>query len=393
MKQKIKYIQILVAVLILSGILGFKMYAHADTPSPWIITQNLSVGSQNEEVSKLQEFLKNQGFFTYPQITGYFGPITKAAVIEFQKANGITPVGIVGPITRAKIIEILSQNTETPTPLAPIKPENSNHRRTSSYHRQDARTLGGTVSGLSTPDLVLQNNNGDDLAISADGPFTFARTIRKGTDYNITVSQQPTGKICVVANGTDTMGGSDVTNVSVSCSVALESITVTPSNSHLPVGINEQFTATGHYSDSSTADITTSVVWDLSDQTVATINNAGLLTGLSAGLTQVSATMDGVSGTTTLTVTDAVLVAITISPSNPSVARNSSIQLSAIGTFSDSSEVDITNQAAWASTHTNIATINNTDHKGNVTGVAGGSTTIQASLNSITGTATLFVGI
>ncbi len=71
-------------------------------PSP-AITHRLALGSVRSEVASLQQFLKNQGYFTYPTITSYFGPLTKAAVTSFQKANGIDPVGIVGPITRAKI--------------------------------------------------------------------------------------------------------------------------------------------------------------------------------------------------------------------------------------------------------------------------------------------------
>lgn len=90
--------------------------------------------------------------------------------------------------------------------------------------------------------------------------------------------------------------------------------------------------------------------------------------------------------------TDAVLVAITIAPLNPAVSRGSTLQLSAFGMFSDASQVDLTDQVVWTSTNTTIATINNTDHKGVVTGVSGGSTTIQADLTMVTGVTTLFAG-
>ncbi len=60
----------------------------------------LRLGSRGSEVSTLQQELKNRGYFTYPRITGYFGPITRDAVIRFQRDNGLLVDGIVGPQTR-----------------------------------------------------------------------------------------------------------------------------------------------------------------------------------------------------------------------------------------------------------------------------------------------------
>ncbi|MCD6149376.1 peptidoglycan-binding protein [bacterium] len=61
-----------------------------------------------EGITVIQNILKNLGFFNHPNATGYYGPITRQAVIEFQKANGIDPVGVVGPITSAKLLELKS---------------------------------------------------------------------------------------------------------------------------------------------------------------------------------------------------------------------------------------------------------------------------------------------
>ncbi len=35
--------------------------------------------------------LKSLGYYTYNQITGYFGPVTKIAVVRFQRAKGLSP--------------------------------------------------------------------------------------------------------------------------------------------------------------------------------------------------------------------------------------------------------------------------------------------------------------
>lgn len=76
-------------------------------------------------------------------------------------------------------------------------------------------TVGGNVSGL-VGTLVLQNNLGDDLTITADGSFTFSTAIANGTTYDVTVKNQPSGMTCSVSNGSGT-ATANITNVSVSC--------------------------------------------------------------------------------------------------------------------------------------------------------------------------------
>jgi hypothetical protein len=50
---------------------------------------------------------------------------------------------------------------------------------------------------------------------------------------------------------------------------------VTPANSSMAVGTTKQFTATGTFSDSSTQDISASVVWTSSSPAAATITAQG----------------------------------------------------------------------------------------------------------------------
>ncbi len=76
--------------------------------------------------------------------------------------------------------------------------------------------IGGTVSGLSGT-LVLQNNGGDDLTITADGPFTFATALADGAAYAVTVLTQPAGQTCTLTNGTGTISGANVTDVAAGC--------------------------------------------------------------------------------------------------------------------------------------------------------------------------------
>ena len=78
-------------------------------------------------------------------------------------------------------------------------------------------TIGGTVTGLTGAGLVLRNNGGDDLAVGSNGTFTFATSLTSGSTYAVTVATQPTGQTCTVSNGSGTVAGANVTNVSVTC--------------------------------------------------------------------------------------------------------------------------------------------------------------------------------
>jgi predicted transcriptional regulator len=77
-------------------------------------------------------------------------------------------------------------------------------------------SVGGTISGLSGT-VVLRDNGGDDLTLSANGPFAFATKLAGGAAYNVTVKTNPSGQSCSVANGSGTIGLADVSNVAVSC--------------------------------------------------------------------------------------------------------------------------------------------------------------------------------
>ncbi len=52
-------------------------------------------------------------------------------------------------------------------------------------------TIGGTVTGLVGGGLVLQNNGGDNLTVSANGAFTFPTSVSSGASYAVTVLTQP----------------------------------------------------------------------------------------------------------------------------------------------------------------------------------------------------------
>ncbi|MDB5188298.1 MAG: sleB [Candidatus Kaiserbacteria bacterium] len=63
---------------------------------------NLTVGDTSSDVTQLQQRLTTLNMYSGP-ITGYFGPLTESAVMNYQTAHGISAVGSVGPLTRASL--------------------------------------------------------------------------------------------------------------------------------------------------------------------------------------------------------------------------------------------------------------------------------------------------
>jgi len=105
-------------------------------------------------------------------------------------------------------------------------------------------------------------------------------------------------------------GISRTTSLTVTAPKAsLTSIAVSPSTTSIVVGDTEQYTATGTYSDSSTQNLTRSVTWTSSNNTLATINTstgatAGLATAVATGSVTISASYGGFSSLATLVITD-----------------------------------------------------------------------------------------
>ena len=78
--------------------------------------RTLQSGLRGDDVKNLQVFLNTHGFKiadsgpgSLGNETTYFGAQTKKALVEFQKANGISPIGVAGPATRSKIQSIQAQ--------------------------------------------------------------------------------------------------------------------------------------------------------------------------------------------------------------------------------------------------------------------------------------------
>ena len=78
--------------------------------------------------------------------------------------------------------------------------------------------LGGTISGLESPGLVLSNGSSTVSPAANNASFSFTQNLTVGASYNITVQTQPALARCVVTNGNGTMPANDYNNIVVTCS-------------------------------------------------------------------------------------------------------------------------------------------------------------------------------
>ncbi|MFI5303484.1 MAG: Ig domain-containing protein [Nitrospiria bacterium] len=158
--------------------------------------------------------------------------------------------------------------------------------------------------------------------------------------------------------------------LSVNGAIVLTAVSVSASTT-LPVGLTQQFSVTGTFSDSTVRDVTPFVSWTVTgstSQTVVTISPTGLATTFSPGSATISASLAGSNipnpnnvppGTTTLQVSTATLQSIAVStPSGLSIPNGRSIQFTAMGAYSDATTHDITSLVTWSAGTPTVAFVN-----------------------------------
>jgi uncharacterized protein YjdB len=226
-----------------------------------------------------------------------------------------------------------------------------------------------------------------------DGSTQLLTSLTWSSSFPNVASIDSTGFASSAAAGTTTItaasGSVNGTAALTVTGASLVSIAVTPANSTMAVGTTKQFTATGSFSDSTSQDISASVLWTSSNAAAATINAQGLASSVATGSTTIKAALGSVSGTTALTVSTAHLTAITVSPANPRIEKGTSIKFTATGTFSDGSTASNLVGISWKSSKPNLASIRSS---GIAHGKKGGTVTISASSSGVKGSTTLTVG-
>jgi uncharacterized protein YjdB len=249
---------------------------------------------------------------------------------------------------------------------------------------QQQFTALGTFSDGSTSDLTT--------SVTWSSSNTQVATISNAAGSKGVASSVSVGQVTITATHSGVSGTAQLTVTPAT----VTALVVTPANASLPVGSTLQYTATAQLSDGTTQNVTQFATFASSNTAVATISNTfankGLANAVSAGATTISATWNGLNGSTPLTVTSATLTSIVVSPPNPSLPAGYQLQFLATGHYSDGSTQDLTTQANWASSNTAVATISNAPGaRGRATAVSVGSTTISATFGGINGSTLLTV--
>jgi Big-like domain-containing protein len=183
---------------------------------------------------------------------------------------------------------------------------------------------------------------------------------------------------------------SAVVTVDLGAPTGLSILSPAPS---VPLGSTLQLSAVAEYVDGSTRDVTSLALWT-STQAAKAGASPGQVVGAELGTGNIVAAFASRSASTTLTVTPAVVTSIAITPNQPilNLICSSTVQLVAMGTYSDTSRKDVTAQTTWSSVNPTTATVGaNTGVVAPAPGVVGGVTSITASLDSITATSTVTV--
>jgi uncharacterized protein YjdB len=156
------------------------------------------------------------------------------------------------------------------------------------------------------------------------------------------------------------------------------------------LGVDLPLSASGGFSDGNTQDLTTLVTWTSSDPSVATVGSDGVVHPVGPGTTVITASRDGATGSVAVTVANATLVSMAITPASKTLVVGNVAAFRATGTFTDGSAHDLTAQVSWASSNDVVVTV---AADGTATAKAAGNATIAAAVadGSISATASVTV--
>ena len=233
----------------------------------------------------------------------------------------------------------------------------------------------GTFSDGSTQDLTSIVRWS---VLGGSGAASVSKGVVKGTTA---------GSITVTAASLANLGSVSGSAAAAITSSTLQSIAVNPATAFITPGGNLTYSAIGTFSDGSTQDLSALTSWSSSAVT-ATVS-AGVATGQGVGAGAITAKLGQISGTASLLVVSPAQISLAVTPATASVAAGATTQLKATATYVDGATQDFTTLVNWSSSNAAMATVGY--QTGLISGLANGTSTITATLGSVTSTATITV--
>ncbi|MBI5518416.1 MAG: Ig-like domain-containing protein [Deltaproteobacteria bacterium] len=296
--------------------------------------------------------------------TGGVGSSFNAGRSLVQARLGALVASVTVVVTGARLVSIAITGLISTTPVG----SRQNLRATGTYSDGTTTDLTTTVTWTSSDPMVADVSN----AAGSQGQVT---ALAAGTST-------------ITATLGDVRGSASVTVTAAT----LREVRVSPAMATLPVRVRVAFTATAVYSDGSTADVTTMVLWSSSDPSVLPIDRAGAGATLRPGMVTISASLGAVTGSTVVTVSMATITSVTVAPATGTLPLRGTIALRALGTASDGSTVDLTTSVFWSSLNPGVASVSNVPgSQGVTTGLSAGMATIQVQYLALRATAVVTV--
>ncbi|HEV8400740.1 MAG TPA: Ig-like domain-containing protein [Gemmatimonadales bacterium] len=211
----------------------------------------------------------------------------------------------------------------------------------------------------------------------ANGALLTGRVVTWATSAPGVATVSATGVVSGVAAGGATItatseGQTGTASVTVS-DVPVASVVLSPPGATVFEKATTQLTATA-YDGGGNVLAGRSATWSSGAPQVATVNGAGLVTGVTAGAATITATIEGKTATAAITVTPAPVASVTVAPATVSVYEKASVQLTA--TLKDANGNVLTGRlVTWSTSNGGVATVSTS---GLVTGVSVGAITITA---------------
>jgi trimeric autotransporter adhesin len=250
--------------------------------------------------------------------------------------------------------------------------------------------LGSTVQATAT--AVLQSGAHQDVTADASWSSNDSRVAQVSNDAGTqgAVLAVATGEVDVSA----TLGASSGSVHLIVTNAELVSLVVTVDRPVVAARTDVVCQAVGFFTDGSHADLSSLASWTSTEPVVVSVSNApgsvGAVVALSTGATQLGASYQQFSGSTNLTVTDASLVGIAVSPLLPWVSSSANAALQATGLFSDGSAQPMTGSVQWTVDDPSIAFFL-PSVAGEVQGSAPGMTSVEAQAGALVAEAPLLV--